>query len=413
MSPKAGRPHWWVAGLSLSLLLVAGLLTWAVLRDGVYVAPEPDQPIRTAAPALAAGALHDLERAVRTGDPEAAGALAPPGDDQARSSLASVAENAAEARVTDFSLRYVTELGGVGQDGSWAASVDATWAFRGFDRSPARTEIQVEFAQVGDGVRVTGIGGGDRRTPVWMSGPLEVRRTPTTLVLVVGDGRLADDYAARARAAVPAVRKVLPRWRPRLVVEVPATVQGFDRALDNDPGSMDKIAATTESPDGLLSPDAPVHVFVNPLVFAHQKERGAQIVMTHEAAHIATDAANGTGPVWLVEGFADYVALRDTDLPDSVVARRIIGRVRRAGPPPHLPGSQEFDTTSPHLGAAYEASWLACRLVARRSGERSLVRLYAAVRSGEPVGHALEATAGLTTRQLTREWQGLLTDLAT
>ena len=37
--------------------------------------------------------------------------------------------------------------------------------------------------------------------------------------------------------------------------------------------------------------------------------------MSHEAVHVATEAARSTMPLWLLEGFADYVALRDVDLP--------------------------------------------------------------------------------------------------
>ncbi len=369
MTQKAGRPLWWVAGLSLSLLLAAGLLSWAVLGKDPYVAPAPDRVAPTAAPALATTTLRALERAIRSGDADAAGALAPPGDNEARELLAALAANADAAHLENFSLRYVTELGGVGVDGSWAASVDVTWAFGGFDDAPARSDVRFDFVQVDGEVRVSGVGGGDRRTPVWMSAPLEVRRTPTSLVLVAGDAALADRYAARVRAAVPAVREVLPDWRARLVVEVPASVAGLTAALDGEPGALDNIAATTVAADGSLSPDAPIHVFVNPQVFGDQKARGAQIVMTHEAVHIATEAAIRPVPLWLLEGFADYVALRDTDLPDSVTARRVIRQVRRDGPPARLPDAAEFDTTAPHLGAAYEAAWLACRLLAERGTE--------------------------------------------
>ncbi len=412
MTQKAGRPLWWVAGLSLFLLLAAGLVTWVVLDQDTYVAPAPDRTARTAAPALATTTLRELERAIRSRDTEAAGALAPPGDDAARDALTTLVANADEAGVRDFSLRYVTELGGVGADGSWAASVDVTWAFRGFDDAPARSDVRFQFEQVDGEVRVAGVGGGDRRTPVWMSGPLEVRRTPATLVLVAGDAALADSYAARARDAVPAVRRVLPAWRARLVVEVPASVEALHAALASDPGTLDNIAATTVAVDGSLAPDAPIHVFVNPQVFGDQKARGAQIVMTHEAVHIATEAATSPVPLWLLEGFADYVALRDTDLPDSVTSRRVIRQVRQDGPPARLPGPEEFDTTAQHLGAAYEAAWLACRLLADRGGEASLVRMYEQIRAQVPLARALVDEFGLTERELTSAWQDLLTDLA-
>ena len=401
-----------MAGLSLSLLLAAGLLTWVVLDEDTYLAPGPDRAAPSAAPALASSALRALEKAVRAGDVDGAGELAPPDDPASAQALSALARNARLARVTEFSLRYVTELGGVTPDGSWPASVDATWAFRGFDEAPSRTEVSITFAQADGEVRIAAVGGGDRRTPVWMSGPLEVRRSPTTLVLVAGDAADADEYAARARAAVPAVRQVLPDWRARLVVEVPASVEALHEALASDPGTLDNIAATTVAADGSLAPDAPIHVFVNPQVFGDQLERGAQIVMTHEAVHIATEAATSAMPLWLLEGFADYVALRDTDLPDSVTARRVIRQVRRDGPPARLPGPQEFDTAAQHLGAAYEAAWLACRLLADLGGETGLVRFYERVRAGAPVGRALNETFGLTQRELTAQWRGLLTDLA-
>src|SRR4029079_112572 len=112
--------------------------------------------------------------------------------------------------------------------------------------------------------------------------------------------------------------------------------------------------------------DSPVHVFVNPEVFDMLRPTGAQVVLSHEAAHVATDAARSTVPPWLLEGFADYVALRDVDLPVTTSAAQIIRQVRRDGVPDALPGAAEFDTATTHLGATYESAWLACVLLAER-----------------------------------------------
>ncbi len=193
---------------------------------------------------------------------------------------------------------------------------------------------------------------------------------------------------------------------------MPGSASLLDQALDAEPGEYANIAAVTTTVDGSLAPNAPVHVFVNPAVFDRLQAQGAQVVMTHEAVHVATEAALSTMPLWLLEGFADYVALRDVDLPLSTTAGQIIRRVRRNGPPAALPGSDEFDTATTHLGAAYEAAWLACRLLARTGGEDELIRLYALVSDGEPVGSALRETFGLGERALTKRWQGLLSDLA-
>ena len=402
-----------MAGLSLSLLLVVGLLAWTVLDDDPYVAPTPPTtPARTAAPALAGEALSALVDAVEKGDVESAERLADPEDDQARAQLSAMVGNAGAAEVEDFSLRYVDELGAVADDGSWHAAVDAAWAFRGFDQAPALSEVRFGFRVDDDQALLTSIGGGDRRSPLWMTAPLAVSRTRSTLVL---DGAAAGQvgrFSELAETAVPAVRAVLPDWRPRLVVEVPPSAAALDRALDSEAGEYARIAAVTSTADGSLAPDAPVHVFVNPEVFAGLKPRGAQVVMSHEAVHVATDAATSTMPLWLLEGFADYVALLDVDLPSSVTAGQIIRRVRRDGPPNALPGPTEFDTSTSYLGASYESAWLACQLLADLGGQAKLVRFYRDVDSGTEVGAALESAYGLSEREFTNRWRDLLQDLA-
>jgi hypothetical protein len=153
-------------------------------------------------------------------------------------------------------------------------------------------------------------------------------------------------------------------------------------------------------------------VFVNPDVFGRLRRAGAQVVLSHEATHVAVDAARSVLPLWLVEGFADYVALRDVDLPITTTAGQIIAQVRHHGPPRALPGATEFDTTTSHLGAAYEGAWLACRVLADRGGEAALVRLYRQADRGQALGAALESDFGWSARQLTHAWQDRLAGLA-
>ncbi len=401
-----------MAGLSLFVLVVGGLVAWGLLDRQPYVAQPSRHQAPRAQPAGAADALHRLEQAVDRGDTAAARALAPEGDPGAARLLGAVVTNARRLHVEDFTLRYVDEEGGVSTGGTWSASVAATWRFAGFDRTAAHAETTVRFAPHGPAVGISGVGGGDHRTPLWLSGPLQVRRTASTLVLVAGPAAEADAYARRAGTALTVVRRVLPRWRSGLVVEVPASAQALDRTLHADPGQYANIAAVTATVDGSTRSGAPVHVFVNPAVFGDLQPRGAQVVMSHEAVHVATGAATSAMPLWLVEGFADYVALRDVDLPLHTTAGGIIRQVRRHGTPHHLPGAAEFDTTTTHLGATYESAWLACRLVARTAGEDALVRLYDDVQDGEALERALHVDTGLGTADLTRRWRTLLSDLA-
>jgi hypothetical protein len=401
---KAGRPLWWVAGLSLCLLVASGLLAWSLTRDDTYVAPTPHAARPSVAPTLATSTLAAFETAVRERDQDAARALAPADDPAAADALAALVANADALDVGDFSLRYVDDDGAPTSDGAWDAAVDATWRFRGFDTVSGRAEVDAHLVDDGDRVALAGFGGGGRVSPVWLSGPV--------LVVVAGSSDEADRYAVRAEAAVPVVRRVLPGWRRGLVVEVPASVDALEAALGADQGDYDQIAAVTTSADGSTAPSSPVHVFVNPDVFGTLRPTGAQVVLSHEATHVATGAWDSRTPLWLLEGFADYVALRDVDLPVARSAAQIIAAVRRGGAPRSLPDEAAFGTRTPRLGATYESAWLACRLIAQESGEPALVGFYRAVDRGSPLADALRSQAGLTVPELTADWLSELRELA-
>jgi hypothetical protein len=412
----SGRRRWVLGGALTTAVLVVALVTWLLVRAEPYVAhPPTGGSATTADPAGAARALNRLEGAVTARDPTAAAALAPPSDPHAGELLSAVVGNAEALHVADFTLRYVEALGGVDPAGRWHAAVDMTWRFEGFDKQPVHEEVLVAF-QTGNGgagsVGISSIGGGDRRTPLWLTGPVEVRRSDRSLVLATSAGE-ADRVAQRADAAVPVVRAVLPRWPGGLVVEVPSNEEGLDAALAADPGTYADIAAVSASVDGTLTPGSEVHVFVNPAVYDGLDPIGGQVVMSHEATHVATRAPLSGGlPLWLLEGFADYVALHDVDLPLSTTAGQIIQQVRKVGAPDHLPGQVEFDQTSTHLGAAYESAWLACVVLAEAGGQEALVRLYRQVSGGRDVGERLRALFGLTEHELTDRWRRRLQTLA-
>ena len=402
--------HRRTAGLSALVLAVVATVAFLVTRQGDYVAT-PDGAVRPdAEPAEAASALRTLEASVASRDADAAAALAegPPGADLLRT----VVDNAQALDVADFTLRYVDETGSTSAAGAWTAAVDMTWRFAGFDQEPVHAEVLVGFDGTGDGASITGFGGGDRRTPLWLTSPLEVRRGGDSLVLVDGSVADADRIAAQAAAAVPAVREVLPGWSGGLVVEVPGNAAGLDAMLAAEPGTYANIAAVSTTVDGTLTPTSPTHVFVNPDLYRELGAVGEQVVMTHEATHIATGAPISSGiPLWLLEGFADYVALRGTDLPLSTTAGQVIAQVRADGVPDALPGPAEFDASATHLGASYEAAWLACLVVADLAGEDALVRIYDDVRAGGGIGAALRASAGIDQSELIRRWQGRLETL--
>ncbi|HEX3930704.1 MAG TPA: hypothetical protein VHW64_08370 [Nocardioides sp.] len=398
-----------MVGLSLFLVLVIGLTVWLTQHEATYHAPLDRRPPPHADPTAAARLLTRLQSAVRHREVTAGGTLG--SSDSAVAVLRGVVRNAGALHVADFSLRYVDEAGAVSPSGAWAADVATTWRFAGFDRRTERLEVHVRFAPDGSHLGIAGIGGGDRRSPLWLSGSLQVRRSARSLVLVAGSAARADRFAALARRAVPQVRRVLPAWRGGLVVEVPASQDGLDAALDAHRGDYAGIAAVTTTVDGSRSRASPSHVFVNPEVFDPLEPRGAQVVITHETTHVATDAATSTAPTWLVEGFADYVALSAQRLPLSTSASRIIALVGRDGVPRGLPTQAEFAPGSPHLEARYESAWLACRLLAADGGVNALVRFYRAMDAGGSLGPELVRSFGFGPATFVRQWRGVLQHL--
>ncbi|GAB2752737.1 hypothetical protein GCM10027020_00810 [Nocardioides salsibiostraticola] len=374
--------------------------------------PEADQdPSPTISGDAAATTLSALTAAVAQRDVAAAADLTASSDAPARAQLSSLPANAESLKVEDFTLRYVDAVTGINAAGEWTAAVDATWRFDGYDDSPARAEILVDFVTSEGQTTIAGVGGGDRRTPVWMSGPVSVRSSADTLVLVAGEGRRIDGYQREAEKAIPTVRKVLDNWDGGLVIEVPANAAGVDQALAADDGRYANIAAVTASVDGVIAPDSPVHVFVNPDIFGQLDDQGAQVVMSHEAVHVATDAPTSRTPLWLLEGFADYVALRDVDLPVSTTAAQIAAQVRDLGLPQDLPDNTSFDTDETHLGAAYEAAWIACQVLVDRGGERQLVELYSRTRDGSELESDLQELFDWTSDDFVESWQNRLTRL--
>lgn len=402
-----------MTGLAAFVALAVGLTAWFLLRPDTYVAA----PVRGTGPAavrpdLAAQALDAMAAAVArraASDPASPGDAADPA---ARDLLTAIVSNAEALDVRGFSARYVDETGPADADGRWRAAVDMSWRFQGFDARPVTVEVPVTFAVRGGRALIEAIGGAGGRSPLWLSGPVDVRRAGGVLVLGPRPDAVSR-YMTLAERAVPVVRRVVTSWRPRLVVEVPASAAGLDGALGASPGTYAGVAAVTASVDGSTRPDSPVHVYLNPEVMGGLGRSGAQVVLSHEVTHLATGAATaGQRPVWLTEGFADYVALRDVRLPLSTTAGQILAQVRREGPPSRLPDQSDFDSRSERFGAEYEAAWLVCRVLADAGGEAALVSLYDRVGAGEPVASALRGLFGFGIEGLTRRWQERLSDWA-
>ncbi len=398
---------------ALALALLSGVLT-ACDHETDITPPAASRDNGIDRERRAQSALDDLVASVRTGSRAETVALAAPGSSRL---LGWVHDNVAALRISDLSMRYVDE--GTPLDpqeqaaagpSAWRGDVQLQYRYAGADTSPARLETSVVFLGGAEHARIASFGGAGDRTPLWLADRLSVVRTPRSLLLVAG--RQAGRYAGLVTGALRQVANVLPSWRGHLLVEVPSSRSQLDSVLQAQPGQYDNIAAVTTTADGSLARGAPVRVFVNPSVFDGLKQRGAQVVMSHEATHVATGATFTSMPTWLLEGFADFVALDDAGIPVSVAAGQILRKVKKTGLPQGLPTRAELEPTATGLGATYEEAWLACRFLAQEFGARRLVRFYRVVSEGTSAPAAFRSVLGTTQRAFVARWRADLAGLA-
>ena len=367
----------------------------------------------------AADLLRGMERAVRVRNRSAFVAAADPATLSAHRRLRVMYHNLAALPLADFTLRYVAEQPGrtpgsaAGRRGvdTWSASVRLTWRLAGYQHRAVTSDMRVTFVRRAGAVSVVSIGSATAEPePIWLLERLTVRRNADWIVL--GVGRRWTGRAARwTQRAVADVNAVLPGWHGPLVVVAPAAEHQLQRVLAAAPGSYREIAAVTATLDGSADPAAPVQVVLNRPLLRRLGPLGSQVVVSHEATHAATGAATSRLPLWLVEGFADYVALSASDVALRVAGRQILAQVRQHGPLRELPEAAEFATLAEGLGGAYGAAWLACRFVAAEYGQPALLRFYR-VADTAGVRAAFRRVLHTTEGSFTNSWQRYLVRLA-
>jgi len=353
-------------------------------------------------------ALIDLQRAVHTGREALFDRVFSTAS--ADSEGADVFTSLSRLPLSTYSMRYVSEV--AHQGATWKADVSVQWGLRRVDSRAITSEVKVTFRRDDGSAQVVSMQPvRDDEAPVWLLGRLQVVHVGPALVLSL-QPPLTAGVVDQTRTAVQDVHHVLRGWDGSLVVVLPRTTGQLDAMLSSQPGTYDNIAAVTASADGSNDPTAPVRVLLNPEVFTGLGPIAAQVVLSHEATHAATGATFRDMPLWLVEGFADYVALAREPVPVDVAAGQILDIVRKSGPPARLPGKTDFATSAHGLGASYEAAWLASRLLADEYGQGRLLRFYRQVSRTGDAEAAFASVLGTTQRQFTAQWRHYLTELA-
>ncbi|MER6332599.1 hypothetical protein ABT298_25385 [Streptomyces sp. NPDC001034] len=296
------------------------------------------------------------------------------------------------------------------------ADADLTYKVAGYDRAPVDTRRTLTLARTASGTwYVTGDRPAGRSgQQLWDQGT--VTAVPGAHSLVLGAGQPAADlraYARMADQAVPAVtREWGTDWTRRVVVLVPKSLQGMAGLLGSPAANYRGIAAVTTGEAGGAGRTPADRVVINPDAYAVLGAMGKQVVLTHETTHVATRTrTTAATPLWLSEGYADWIGYRGTDRTPTQAAPELARAVRDGHVPAALPTDKDFGFTSDptELARAYESGWLACRMIADQWGAARLAAFYRGVgghpqRSGA-VENALKQVLGITPKSFTTRWQ--------
>lgn len=329
--------------------------------------------------------------------------------------------------------RYLTVpgLGSRYPDEAYVAEVARTYTLADWDPEPAQELLGLTFTRSGTDRKWYLAADSDAAeqlpfatdTEPWQVGDVSIASTER--VLVVGDPKTPATtrrLATRLDGLVSDVADVWASksWNGRVVVYA-VTDKRFVKAWfgtqastgrrteSTDPATFDAVVGevwTSQSSHGPGGDPAGNRMVLTPALIRSKDKGYVDQVLTHELTHVLTDRlGSGPAPVWLVEGAAEYTAVRSGGSSvDGVSALQQRGlttgewkRLRSGSYRLTLPTDhrQFYAGDSETVADHYTSAWFTCLYIADHYGEKKLVRLYtrAAELSGSGSPEQAEAKA--------------------
>jgi hypothetical protein len=382
-APRPRRTGWVLAVVvALAAALVAGLLA---LRPGVRVEPRP-RPAAQGAAAHGGGAQATADPRIEVPKLLARRASAVLHGDRAAflatvdrrratwyrkqarlfAAMRTVPFSAIEFEVTDprnsatagIRRRYAP-------DRVYLPEVQLRYRFTGQDASPVLGRLSYIFVLTRSGWRIGGQDDDRDDVQIWDGEKLAGRLLRAA---ERGYGEVAATWTGR--------------WERKVVILVPRDQDEAEKlvhARDLSPIAALSASSVESGPGGRVLGN---RIVVNSTVLAPYRDIDLQNVVTHEMTHVATRTL-GNVPLFLVEGFAEYTALRPyrryppwqtrPALAERVNAGRFDGR---------LPSAAELRGRDGVV--AYDEASTFCLWVAETYGEGRLRELYRAFAGSRP-----------------------------
>lgn len=311
-----------------------------------------------------------------------------------------------------------------GADELWAPAVDVSYAIKGADVAPTERGMGYLFARRGNtwylrsDTALDELGRKTWRGP-WDFGACVVVSTSQGIVLYhPGSEAMADRLTTELGTAVAAVSAVWGTdWPQRVALLLPDSLDEM-KALVGPGFPVESVVAVAvaDRVDTARRVVAGQRVVLSPSGSRALSVASLRVVLRHEITHVAARAETLDGsPMWLLEGFADYVGYRESGISLAQGAPNLTELVKRDGPPANLPEDKDFRTQGRDLDLAYQKSWSVARFVSERFGEPTLLTMYHKLAAAGPVSATqtddlLRSVLGLDRAGLVAGWRQYLLD---
>lgn len=408
-----------LAGLALAVVTAGVLLV-------VAPADSTDTELRTRAELQAL--VDRWADAVRHGDHEAMASVVDVDAAVLFDSEMSRARSLAAIPLSDFGYELGQEPGlsvpdeitaRYGPDAVRAQGLYLRYAVDGIDDEPTRRPVTALFVRRPDGWRLADDapdlpGAATWRGP-WDHGPRYVVSVDTAggRSMVIGSPArrdLTEAIADEFDAAVDAVSDVWgDEWPQRALVVVTGSREEFTHQVGTRHDG-DHIAAVSVS--DAVDPERGTatgrRIVFGPDAGGRLTGAGLRAVLRHEMVHVAarTDTVDGS-PLWILEGYADYVGYRGSGTDVRRIAPTLASETLVSGPPAELPDDADF-ASGERARAAYEKAWSIAAFTADEFGTDRLTELYRALARGpitpDRLDDVLGDVVGLKADEFVEQW---------
>jgi hypothetical protein len=302
---------------------------------------------------------------------------------------------------------------------AWTLSVTVRYAIAGLDSKPV-AEPWVPIFGIADGKWLLAGESSEDNLPTgagglpWESKAIVIKRSAHVVAVVSADDQeIAPHLLSLAERGLAQVLKVRPTgWAGKVLVTAVDDRGVFQSYFRGSPDKLTEVAAiAVPTYSSVEEWDSDASFVTTRVVFNPETLGDGDVELVHDLAHEFTHAAMGPltnrrTPLWLVEGFAEYVGYRTGQVNDVAVGAAL----RHIDVPHALPSDDTFYDSADN----YLVAWLVCRLIGQRYGQAKLLKLYAYFNddTSADLEAGLRQVLGVSLEQFNAAWQAYLAKLA-